>query len=137
MRKAMAFILAAVFVSAIGCSKKSPEAQALDLMNKTISVFDDATAKMKAVKTDKDAAAVLTGFAADMSKLSVEAKLLEKNFPDYKEKAGKEYPEIEKKMKESFQNFTAAMMPVMMKYHDSKEIEKAMAIVTQTLKDEK
>lgn len=136
MKKAMAFILAVVFVSAIGCSKKSPESQALDLMNKTVSVFDGATAKMKAVKTDKDAAAVITGFAADMSKLSIEAKLLEKKFPDYKDKMGKSNPEMEKKMKESIQNFTAAMVPVMVKYQGSPEIKKAMETFQQTMKGE-
>ncbi|HNX58442.1 MAG TPA: hypothetical protein PKK43_05045 [Spirochaetota bacterium] len=137
MRKAMAFILAAVFVSAIGCSKKSPEAQAVDLMNKTVSVFDDTTVKMKAVKDDKEAAAVLTGFAVEMSKLTAEAKQLEKDFPDFKEKSGKEYPEIQKKMEESIKNFSAAMIPVMVKYNGSKEIAKAMETVTQAMKGEK
>ncbi len=136
MKKAMAFILAAVFVSAIGCSKKSPEAQALDLMNKTVSMFDNTTAKMKAVKDDKEAAAVLNGFATEMSKISAEAKQLEKDFPDYKAKENKAYPELEKKMEEASKNFTVALLGMAMKYNGSKEIEKAMEKIGQVMKNE-
>ena len=133
MNKFFSVLASALILTAVSCTKSSPESEAKAALNKAADIYNSAATKIESAKTAEEAAEVLVTFSKEMAAFSKEAEALEKKYPDFKTKSEKDFVEEEKKLNEAAQNFAGKMMPLALKYGTSPEFQKAMTDIQQIL----
>lgn len=115
-------MLAAIALVTASCAKKSPEAQAKEIANDTITIMEDVATKLEKSADDKEAAKALTDFAVKMKVVYEKAKEFEKQNPGLKDKEKEFMKEESEKLEKSSKRFVAAMFSIIMKYPNSKDL---------------
>lgn len=135
MKRTIIFAVLCTAVIVTGCTKSNPAADGKALINKSISATDTATEKLSKASNGKEAADALTEYSLTMVKIAAEAKMLEARYSDIKLKNDDAFKEENARLEESLTKFMQSMFPVVAKFKDSPELQKA-AEAMGNLKDQ-
>jgi len=135
MNKSVSITTIAYFIVILSCSPGGKYGDVKEVMNEMIKIQEVYTSGLENAQNAQDVAIAINKYIDSMKTVLPQALVLEKKYPELKQKKGENAPaelqEIQKKMQESTREVAKVSQTILMKYISDAEVNKAMHRMTE------